>query len=68
MSILPDQKQLDVPLAVVTIHDACPAFSSKISKFTDEVEGLDIKYNIAKLLYMVFITRIEMASLMIFIQ
>ena len=47
MSILPDQKQLDVPLAVVTIHDACPAFSSKISKFTDEVEGLDIKYNIA---------------------
>jgi len=47
MSILPDQKQLDLPLAVVTIHDACPTFSSKISKFTDEVEGLDIKYNIA---------------------
>lgn len=48
MSILPDQKQLeDVLLAVVTIHDACPAFSSKIFKFTDEVEGLDIKYNIA---------------------
>lgn len=48
MSILPDQKQLeDVPLAVVTIHDACPAFSPKIFKFTDEVEGLDIKYNIA---------------------
>jgi predicted deacetylase len=48
MSILPEQKQLeDVPLAVVTIHDACPAFSSKIFKFTDEVEGLDIKYNIA---------------------
>jgi len=95
MSKLPDHKQLDVPLAVVTIHDACPAFSSKIFKFTDEVEGLDIKYNIAlvpffnekqdlpsfpefvdksnhanyaKLLYMVFITRIEMASLMIFIK
>ena len=47
MSILPHQKQLDVPLAVVTIHDACPAFSPKIFKFTDEVEGLDIKYNIA---------------------
>ena len=48
MSILPHQKQLeDVPLAVVTIHDACPAFSLKIFKFTDEVEGLDIKYNIA---------------------
>ncbi|HKG89812.1 MAG TPA: DUF2334 domain-containing protein [Nitrososphaeraceae archaeon] len=48
MSILPDQKQLeDVPLAVVTIHDACPAFSSKIFKFTEELKGLDIKYNIA---------------------
>ncbi len=48
MSILPDQKQLeDVPLAVVTIHDACPTFSSKIFKFTEEIEGLDIKYNIA---------------------
>ena len=47
MSILPDQKQLeDVPLAVVTIHDACPAFS-KIFKFTEEVERLYIKYNIA---------------------
>ena len=47
MSNLPGHKQLDVPLAVVTIHDACPAFSSKIFKFTEEVEGLDIKYNIA---------------------
>ena len=48
MSIFPDQKQLeDVPLAVVTIHDVCPAFSSKIFKFTEEIERLDIKYNIA---------------------
>jgi predicted deacetylase len=47
MSILPDQKQLDVPLAVVTIHDACPAFSSKIFKFTEELQRLDINYNIA---------------------
>src|SRR5919107_1340729 len=48
MSILSDQKQLeDVPLAVVTIHDVCPAFSSKIFKFTEEIERLDIKYNIA---------------------
>jgi hypothetical protein len=96
MSILSDQKQLeDVQLAVVTIHDACPAFSSKIFKFTEEVGRLDIKYSIAlipffnekqdlpsfpefvdksnhandaNLLYMVFIMRIEMASLMIFIQ
>ena len=51
MSILPDQKQLDVPLAVVTIHDACPAFSSKIFKFTEELKGLDIKYNIALIPY-----------------
>jgi hypothetical protein len=47
MSTLPDHKQLDVPLAVVTIHDACPAFSSKIFRFTEELEALNIKYNIA---------------------
>ena len=44
---LQDHNQLDVPLAVVTIHDACPAFSSKIMKFTEELEALDTKYNIA---------------------
>jgi predicted deacetylase len=33
--------------AVVTIHDAYPAFSTKIFKFTSELERLDIKYNIA---------------------
>jgi predicted deacetylase len=44
---LQDHNQLDVPLAVVTIHDACPAFSSKIMKFTEELEALEIKYNIA---------------------
>ena len=47
MSKLPDHKQLDVPLAVVTIHDACPVFSSKIFNFTEQLEALDIKYNIA---------------------
>jgi predicted deacetylase len=47
MSILPDQKQLDVRLAVVTIHDACPAFSSKIFKFVEELQGININYNIA---------------------
>ena len=36
-----------LPLAVVTIHDACPAFSSKIFKFSEELEALEIKYNIA---------------------
>jgi predicted deacetylase len=47
ISNLRDHKQSDVPLVAVTIHDACPAFSSKIFKFTEELEGLDIKYNIA---------------------
>jgi predicted deacetylase len=47
MSKVPDHKQLDIPLAVVTIHDACPAFSSKIFKFAEELEALDISYNIA---------------------
>lgn len=47
MSTLPDHKQLEVPLAVVTIHDACPTFSSKIFGFTEELEALNIKYNIA---------------------
>ena len=47
MSKLPDHEQLDVSLAVVTIHDACPAFSSKIFNFTEQLEALDIKYNIA---------------------
>ena len=37
----------EMATAVVTIHDACPAFSTKIFKFTNELERLDIKYNIA---------------------
>ncbi|MFY9872612.1 MAG: hypothetical protein WAK17_23130, partial [Candidatus Nitrosopolaris sp.] len=32
-------------IAIVTIHDACPAFSAKIFKFTGELERLNIKYN-----------------------
>jgi hypothetical protein len=47
ISNLPDHKQSGVPSVVVTIHDVCPAFSSKIFEFTEELEGLDIKYNIA---------------------
>jgi predicted deacetylase len=34
-------------IAVVTIHDACPAFSTKIFKFIDELKTLRINYNIA---------------------
>jgi hypothetical protein len=41
------QQQQPTPLTVVTIHDACPLFSKKIFNFADELEKLDIKYNIA---------------------
>ena len=34
------------PLAIVTIHDACPAFSKKIFRFANELEDLGIDYNI----------------------
>ena len=34
-------------IGAVTIHDACPAFSPKIFKFSNELERLSIKYNIA---------------------
>jgi predicted deacetylase len=33
--------------AIVTIHDACPRFSTKIFHFAEELEKLKIKYNIA---------------------
>ncbi len=42
-----DEDQSTAQLAVVTIHDACPAFSSKIFELMEEVEGLDINFNIA---------------------
>ncbi len=32
--------------AIITLHDACPAFSKKIFTFTDELESLGIDYNI----------------------
>src|ERR671935_260160 len=35
------------PLCVITIHDACPAFSTKIFESADELEKLNIKFNIA---------------------
>jgi predicted deacetylase len=40
-------EQLKEKLAIVTIHDACPTFSYKIFKQADELEKLDIKFNIA---------------------
>jgi predicted deacetylase len=42
-----DEGQSTAPLAVVTIHDTCPAFSSKIFELIEEVERLDINFNIA---------------------
>jgi predicted deacetylase len=47
MNSTKDEGQLNAPLAVVTIHDACPAFSSKIFELIEEVEGFDINFNIA---------------------
>ena len=41
------QKQPNPRLGVVTIHDACPAFSTKIFELADELEGLNIKFNVA---------------------
>ena len=39
--------QLKEKLAIVTIHDACPAFSTKIFQLGDELEDMGIKFNIA---------------------
>ncbi len=39
--------ELDEKLAIITIHDACPTFSTKIFKIADELEILKIKFNIA---------------------
>lgn len=41
------QQQPQLRLGLVTIHDACPAFSKKIFESTDELERLNIKFNIA---------------------
>jgi predicted deacetylase len=46
--LLEQQQQQPQPrLGVVTIHDACPAFSKKIFESADELEKLNIKFNIA---------------------
>jgi predicted deacetylase len=43
----PQQQQPQPRLGVVTIHDACPAFSKKIFESADELEGLNRKFSIA---------------------
>jgi predicted deacetylase len=43
----PRLKSQSLLLSVVTIHDACPTFSEKIFNFTEVLEKLKIKYNIA---------------------
>ncbi|MFZ0221977.1 MAG: hypothetical protein WAM42_09850 [Candidatus Nitrosopolaris sp.] len=35
------------PVAIITIHDACPALSTQIFRFTNELEKLHVKYNTA---------------------
>ena len=47
MPNLSEQQQTHPRLGVVTIHDACPSFSAKIFESADELERLNIKYNIA---------------------
>src|SRR5919199_1596271 len=47
MPSLEQQQQPQPRLGVVTIHDACPAFSKKIFESADELERLNIKFNIA---------------------
>lgn len=47
MTLIYPHRLQQLPLAVVTIHDACPSFSKNIFKITNELEKLDIKYNIA---------------------
>ena len=39
--------QLKEKLAIVTIHDACPAFSTKTFQLADELEDMEIKFNIS---------------------
>ena len=46
-SHLDEYKIPDVKFAIITIHDACPSFESKISHSAKSLESLDIKYNIA---------------------
>lgn len=47
MTLIYPHRLQQLPLAVVTLHDACPIFSKNIFKITNELEKLDIKYNIA---------------------
>lgn len=39
--------RMERPVAIITIHDACPAYSRKIFEITDLLEDLRINYNIA---------------------
>jgi predicted deacetylase len=39
--------QLKEKSAIVTLHDACPGFSTKIFQLADELEDMRIKFNIA---------------------
>ena len=36
----PQEQQANTSLAIVRIHDACPAFSKRIFKFTDDLDWM----------------------------
>ena len=38
---------MNMRICIVTIHDACPSFSTRIFELADELEDLDIRFNIA---------------------
>ncbi|HEY6535594.1 MAG TPA: DUF2334 domain-containing protein, partial [Candidatus Nitrosocosmicus sp.] len=45
-----DVREINIPdkkIALVTIHDACPRFESRILEAAKSLENVDIKYNIA---------------------
>src|SRR5919107_2658374 len=43
----PNISQLKEKFAIVTIHDACPSFSTKIFKLANDLEEMKINFNIA---------------------
>ena len=42
-----EQQQQQPRLAVITLHDACPVFSKMIFELADELDRLEVKFNIA---------------------
>ena len=47
IKVLMSRRHKLAPVAIITMHDACPAFSTQIFRFTNELEKLHVKYNTA---------------------